>query len=134
MEIKKRMLKSVQVLRPEQSLAEAFELLSKSDLKLLPVIEKDQVVGIISYKDIVHFLAIEGKSEQAAKNWNKTAVRLIMTKDVKTISPQTDFLEAAELMRAHKISGLPVGDKGILVGFVSETTILEEYIAISSLT
>jgi acetoin utilization protein AcuB len=131
MEIKKRMLKKISVLGPEEPLSRAFELLVECDLKLLPVVDNDSVVGIISYRDIAHYLMNTNKHAQTLQNENETPIRLVMTKDVKTISPHTEFLEAAELMSAHKISGLPVVDKGVLVGFVTETTILEEFIDVA---
>jgi acetoin utilization protein AcuB len=129
MEIKKRMVKKIQIVKPGDSLARAFDLLSKSDSRLLPVVEKDQVVGILSYRDSVYYLLKTGKRTTAPKDWETTPVAEVMTKEVKTVSPQTDCREAAEIMSAHKISGLPVVEKGSLVGVITETTILEEYIA-----
>jgi CBS domain-containing protein len=49
----------------------------------------------------------------------------IMTAEVRTISPSASLKEAAELMLAHRISGLPVVDgNGEVLGVISETDIL----------
>jgi CBS domain-containing protein len=49
----------------------------------------------------------------------------IMTADVRTISPSASLKEAAELMLANRISGLPVVDgNGEVLGVISETDIL----------
>ncbi|MEK7077096.1 MAG: CBS domain-containing protein, partial [Patescibacteria group bacterium] len=48
-------------------------------------------------------------------------VKDVMGKDVVTVSPETTYEEAARLLDGHKISGLPVVDKGgNLVGMLSE--------------
>lgn len=52
-------------------------------------------------------------------------VHSIMTKDVVTVAPQTPVIEALELLRRHKISGLPVTDQaGRVVGILSEKDLL----------
>jgi CBS domain-containing protein len=49
----------------------------------------------------------------------------IMTRSVITVSPETDLVEAANLMLQRRISGLPVVDvTGTLVGIVSESDFL----------
>jgi|SRR5579884_1979286 len=49
----------------------------------------------------------------------------IMTTTVLTVTPSATLKEAAELMLAHRISGLPVvGSNGDVLGIVSETDIL----------
>ena len=51
-------------------------------------------------------------------------VRDIMSKDVITISPETEIEEAAKILSKHGISGLPVVEDGELVGIVSESDII----------
>jgi CBS domain-containing protein len=48
----------------------------------------------------------------------------IMTADPVTISKSASLADAAELMTKHKISGLPVTDKGKLVGIITKSDII----------
>lgn len=44
--------------------------------------------------------------------------------DVVTVSPQADIAHAVELLLEHNIGGLPVVERGRLVGFVAERDLL----------
>jgi len=48
----------------------------------------------------------------------------IMTADPITVNTNADLADAAELMTKHKISGLPVTDKGKLVGIITKSDII----------
>jgi acetoin utilization protein AcuB len=52
-------------------------------------------------------------------------VRDIMVKDVITVSSDTYVLDAERIMELHKISRLPVVDKGELVGLITKDDILK---------
>ena len=51
-------------------------------------------------------------------------VRDVMTRDVKTVSPETTIRDVANLLTEHQISGLPVMHQGRLVGVVTEGDLL----------
>ncbi|MER3410401.1 MAG: hypothetical protein C4305_05890 [Thermoleophilia bacterium] len=51
-------------------------------------------------------------------------VEQVMTKDVKTVTPDTPLREVARILAESKISGIPVVEDGKLVGVVSEADIL----------
>ena len=51
-------------------------------------------------------------------------VRDLMTADVVTATPETSLKDVAELLVAHRISGLPIMDDGTLVGIVSQSDIV----------
>src|SRR5665213_480179 len=59
--------------------------------------------------------------QQRGKNM---LVEQIMTKPVISIEPSVSIGEAARLMLAHRISGLPVVKDGVLVGLVTEADLL----------
>jgi len=52
-------------------------------------------------------------------------VKDVMTTRVVTVSPEEKIIEVIRLMREEKISGVPVVEKGKLVGIVTEADILE---------
>jgi CBS domain-containing protein len=58
------------------------------------------------------------------KNVHLLTARDIMTPDPLTVSKSANLADAAELMTKHKISGLPVTDKGKLVGIITKSDII----------
>ena len=52
-------------------------------------------------------------------------VRDVMTRDVVTVRPDTPFAEIVELLEHHRISAVPVVDRGgVVVGLVSEADLM----------
>jgi CBS domain-containing protein len=47
-----------------------------------------------------------------------------MTRELVTVRPDTDASEAIDLLVKHRVSGMPVVDKGRLVGQVSRRDVL----------
>jgi CBS domain-containing protein len=58
------------------------------------------------------------------KNVHLLTARDIMTPDPVTVSKSADLADAAELMIKHKFSGLPVTEKGKLVGIITKSDII----------
>lgn len=75
--------------------------------------------GIIVRADIIKTVVAE------AKNPTETTVEEIMTEGLVTIHPDTDILDALELMGEHDIRTLPVMHKNELVGFITAKDILK---------
>jgi len=48
----------------------------------------------------------------------------VMTRDVKTVTPETSLREVARILAEHRVSGIPVVEDGRVVGVVSEADIL----------
>jgi len=72
-----------------------------------------QLLGIVSERDIVHSLAREG-----AACLDKTAAQL-MNSVLHTVSPATSTAQAMELMTTSRVRHLPVLDGETLVGVIS---------------
>jgi len=98
----------------------AFLLDRKEIRHILVEDETHALVGIISYRSLLHLVAeagVEGAlSDQTARD--------IMEPDPRTVSPETSTLEAIRLMREERLSSLPVVQNGKLVGIVTERDIL----------
>ena len=73
----------------------------------------DQLLGIVSERDIIHALSANG-----ANALDMTAGQL-MTRALKVVSPQTTVHEAMTIMTASRIRHLPVMEAGSLVGIIS---------------
>lgn len=95
------------------AVAEVAHLLSSKRIGAVVVREADQLLGIVSERDIIHALASNG-----AHALDMTAGQL-MTRALKTATPQTTVMEAMTMMTAGRFRHLPVLEDGVMVGIVS---------------
>jgi CBS domain-containing protein len=89
----------------------------------LPVLDRQQrIVGILSERDLLRFLAIDG--EQINYVPGKT-VADAMAAEVITTDPVTDVRRIAQVMLSYHLSAVPVVDEqDALIGLVSRSDIL----------
>ncbi len=116
---------------PYQSLAEAYELMKKNQIRRLPVVKNGKLEGIITVSDILdakpsdvsHALSFES----VAESLSKIIVELVMTEEPIVIYQSDTVGHAAELMLEHKIGGLPVLDaRHELAGLITESDIFRK--------
>lgn len=111
----------------------AFEIMKSKKIRHIPVLDSDELVGIITNTDLRQVL-IPSKSGGPEQTYYFTAkystVGEIMTKDPITVTPQTDVEVAATLLQRYKIGGLPVMEGDRLVGMITGTDILGVFIEI----
>jgi CBS domain-containing protein len=105
--------KGVYTARPDQSIREAIEILTRHNIGALVVTDQaNKPVGIISERDIVrHLLKHEDLFAQP--------VSFIMTTHLITGMPQDDLKAVANTMTDKRIRHLPVVEHDQLVGIVS---------------
>jgi len=106
------MTADVRTVSSGDTVAETATLLSKNRISSVVVKDGNDVVGIVTERDIVHAVA-DGVDPKA------TSVGERMTKDLATVDRKTDVADAAQLMAQRRIRHLPVLDKGSLAGIVS---------------
>ena len=116
---------------PDDSIDRLFFLLHYEKIRHVPVMEKEQVVGIVSDRDMYKALGPRTRSRSIAQQRGGTSlyviprrVRHIMRRGVISISPDEDAGKAAALMGRRKIGALPVVRAGKLVGIITATDIL----------
>ena len=88
-------------------------LLADRKIGAVPVMGGDEVVGIMSERDVVTCLAREGPD---ILDW---PVEKIMTTPVISVEESTTVLAALSLMTSRRIRHLPVMEGGRLIGVVS---------------
>ena len=104
MKIKDVMTKSVETVRPDQTLQEAASRMKSLDVGPMPVCENDHLVGMLTDRDIVVRAAAEGRDVRTTK------VRDAMTPDVAVCSEDDDVKDAADTMKQRQIRRLVVVD------------------------
>ena len=115
----------VQTVEPRTSVLDAYEMMMNAGIRRLPVVENGQLVGIVTLGDLR-----EARPSQAPSlsiyELNFLLARLtvedVMTHNPFTVTPETPVREAAQIMLAQKVGGLPVVDKnGRPVGILTES-------------
>lgn len=114
---------------PEATIAEAWDLMREMDIRHLPVVDRDVVVGMLSDRDIGsleidRLLTDEGAD--ALRQRLARPVRQIMSSDVVVAEPETDVAEIITMFLEQKIGAIPVvrPDSRRLVGIVSYIDVL----------
>jgi CBS domain-containing protein len=98
----------------EESLEHAAKLLHGSRIGSLVVLgDKQEVIGILSERDIVRVVATDGEKAM------QRTVASAMTLDVVVCAPQDTLEQLMTIMTDKRIRHLPVIDDGSLVGIVS---------------
>ncbi|HGA2320092.1 TPA: CBS domain-containing protein [Pseudomonas putida] len=114
---------TVYTIGPDDSVLDALKLLAEKNVGALPVVENDQVVGIISERDYARKLVLKGRSSAA------TPVREIMSAPVITVEPKRNLDYCMQRMTDLHLRHLPVVDNGKLLGLLSIGDLVKETIA-----
>jgi CBS domain-containing protein len=113
MKIANIMNRDLQIIAPDSTLLEAAQLMKKIDAGVLPVGEKDRLVGMITDRDI----AIRGIADAKRPD---DKVRDAMSHEVKYCFEDEDVAHVAENMAELQVRRLPVMSRDKrLVGIVS---------------
>jgi CBS domain-containing protein len=110
--------------RPDDTVYEALKLLAGYEVGALMVMDRGNLVGVLSERDYTRKIALQGRSSK------DTRVAEIMTRDVLYVNPQTTTHQCMALMSEKRIRHLPVIEKdGTVLGMISIRDILDDIIA-----
>ena len=109
---------------PQTTLMNVRQLMLDHHLHILPVVNRDKLVGVVTWHDIHRAEAWDGVDfggyELNSLLERLTAKEFMSYKPI-AISPEATIGEAAYLMVENKIGGLPVVEDDRLVGIITET-------------
>jgi len=137
MRVERRMKRDVVTVKPTDTFLHAMDLIRRRGVRHLPVVEGRQVVGMVTDRDLRKASASPATSlsvHELHYLLDKLTVAAIMSKPVITIEPEAAVEDAARLLLRHRIGGLPVVRDGALVGIITETDILEAFLAVMGIT
>lgn len=118
------MNKRVHTVCPTDTVAHARALMRQHDLHHLPVLDGDELVGMLGERDL-HAPALEGLPAEAARRFEERPVRDVMSEPVASLGPRATAHDAANLLRGRHFGAVPVVDRGRVVGIVTESDLLE---------
>lgn len=129
--VKSKMTANPFTISPDQNIPDAHEIMSKNNIRRLPVVKDGKLVGVVSKDDIARSSPSKATSlsiNELTYLLAKTKISKVMTKNPITISSNALLEEAAILMRDNNVSFLPVVDGGKLVGIITESDIFDSFI------
>jgi CBS domain-containing protein len=109
-------------LPPEASALEALQLMADHNAGALMVINDGQVLGILSERDCVRRLDLQGRAAR------ETKVGDIMTTKVVYVEGGQSLDECVAVMIDKNVRHLPVYDDGALIGLISVRDALKELV------
>lgn len=122
------MTEAVLAVETFDSIAVARQLMAKHRVNQLPVLDNDNLVGIVTDRDIRDAyptsLMID-RAEAIDRFAEKITVEEVMTHDVFIVRPETALATAVGLLRRHRIGSLPVVKDKKLVGIITRSDILD---------
>jgi acetoin utilization protein AcuB len=129
--VERWMTPDVITVQPHAKITDAFELMQAHGIRHLPVVEGEELKGLVTDRDIRLALIPSPLSTPEDRVFHLgalTQVHEIMSTDLITVAPNATIEEAAKLMARYKIGAVPVVAQGKLVGILTETDILRVFI------
>jgi len=123
---------------PQDSMQHAINLMKGKDIRLLPAVgKKGKLAGIVSDRDLKRASASDATTldvHELLYLISRIKVADIMTPEVVTAHQDWTIEEAADVMLAHKISGLPVvDDDDRMCGMVTQSDLFKATLYITGL-
>lgn len=107
------MTASPRTLGPQMNADDAAGLMKQADVGVIPVVDGDRLVGLVTDRDLVMRVLAERKEPTEVKLTD------ILTRSPVTVSPDMGLAQARELMGHHRIRRLLVMKGEELVGIIS---------------
>jgi len=133
--VKNWMSKNVITVDINDSMQDAMKLLKENDIRMLPVMKKAKLVGIVTDRDLKKASASDATTLEVHELLYllmKIKVKDIMTRDVITVPPDYTVEETAQVLQKNRISGAPVVDAdGQLVGTITQNDLFRVLISLT---
>lgn len=113
MKVRDIMSPDVSFVTASAKVTEIAKIMRDKDIGAVPVVQNENVVGIITDRDIVLRVLAENK------DMNQITSEQIMTADPVCIDESKDIDSAAEMMAEYQVKRLPVLSNGKLVGMLA---------------
>ena len=131
------MKKNVITIDASDTMLDATKIMKEHGIRHLPVLSKGKLVGILTDRDLKKASPSEATTLEVHELLYLLAnlkVEEIMTKNPFTVPADYSVEEAAEILLANKISGLPVvNGEGDVVGMITQTDIFKVLIALTGI-
>jgi CBS domain-containing protein len=116
--IREAMTSNPKTVSGNQTVVDAARIMKQEDAGIVPIVDGEKLVGVLTDRDIAIKVVAEGKDPQSVK------VTELASRDLVTVDPQQDLDEALRLMARHQVRRLPVVEEdGRLVGILAQADV-----------
>ncbi|MBI2877721.1 MAG: CBS domain-containing protein [Candidatus Tectomicrobia bacterium] len=131
------MTQQVITVSPGESIRSAVEKLREYHIRQLPVVEGNEVIGIITDRDLrqasslSRLLVEDGPQREELESFlDRRTVEEVMSHKVVTVAPTDTIEDVARILHDYKIGGVPVVEGRELVGIITGSDILEAFLEV----
>lgn len=133
--VKNWMNKPAITIDKQNSMQEAMNLMKTHRITLLPVMDKNRLVGVLTDRDLKKASASDATTlemHELLYLLSTIKVKDIMSSNPISVPPDFTIEETAELLMANKISGVPVvDDHGNVAGVITHTDLFKVIISLT---
>jgi len=128
--VEKYMTRNVITFDEDDSAVKVWTCLVRQSYRRVPIVREGRLTGIISRTDLIRArmndLRPESSTDDEERANRGPLVRDVMTAGLLTTTPEAPIAEAAEILVANGITGLPVVDDSMrLLGILTEKDVLK---------
>lgn len=125
------MTKEVVTLTMKNNLSDAESLFREHGVRHLPVVNGNQLVGILSYSDLLKISFSELSDDEKRIDtavFDMYTIEQVMAKNPVSVSPNKTIREVTELLAEQSFHSVPVTENGELKGVVTTTDLLKYFL------
>lgn len=111
---------------PGTTIKDTCRFMIVNDIRRLPVIQEDKLIGVITTTDILRYFASNEMFRHMKGDPLSGRIHQIMVSDLVTIPPQEDVGRAVHIMKERDVGCLLVVD-GNLMGIITERDLLKVF-------
>lgn len=120
--LSEKAIQTVVSISPEGSVLDALEQMAQHRIGALPVMENNQLIGIISERDYAREIELKNRTAST------TRIAEVMSTDLKCAQPTDTVEDAMNMMSNFRIRHLPVMDDNKMIGILSIGDLVKETI------
>ena len=122
------MTKNVITLNHSDNLITAERLFKKHNIRHIPVVSGEELMGILSYTDLLRISFVDAiedeENDVESIVYNMFTIEQVMAKNLITISSSSTIKEVAEILADKEFHALPIVDNDKLAGIVTTTDLI----------
>ncbi|MEH6535756.1 MAG: CBS domain-containing protein [Psychroserpens sp.] len=122
------MTTNVITLNLNDNLELAESLFKKNNIRHIPVVNGEEIIGMLSYTDLlrISFADAIDEHEQDVDTvvYNMFTIEQVMAKNLISVNSNSTIKEVAEILSKKEFHALPVVDSNKLVGIVTTTDLI----------
>jgi acetoin utilization protein AcuB len=133
MKAREWMTSDPKTVQADDFVATAVTLVLENRIRHLPVVRGESLVGIVSDRDLKRAMpsVVAGATaEEYQAFMEETPISQVMTASPITCEPDTDLIDLVQGFCQHKLGAIPVVECERVVGIVTQTDMMQAFLAV----